>query len=262
MPWRRSRTPPTSSGRWGRTGAEEAEQAAGGPARAADRGLVLGRRPTRAATSPSPSTGTGLPSTASAPTWATCSAPARSPPRRPPPWRPRSRVRSCSTPSGCAPSAAATAASTRSATTPGSIWTHDTAIVALGLAREGHTARRPPRWSRAAARLGGGLRLPLARALLGRADDGPSLALPGLLPAAGVVGGLRGRARHGGPGAARPTARAGCGSSPPRPAPFGALSGSRACGFRGHAFSVAVEPDGAALVTGLPHGSRCPWRSA
>jgi glycogen debranching enzyme len=50
----------------------------------------------------------------------------------------------------------------------------------------------------------------------------------------------------------RPDGAGGLRVEPPRRAPFGAVrvEGLR---FRGHSFSVEAGPDGAALVTGLPH---------
>ena len=62
----------------------------------------------------------------------------------------------------------------------GSIWTHDTAITS-GAWPATATPPRPPGGPRA-ARLRGGVRLPLARALLRPPDDGAARALPGLVP--------------------------------------------------------------------------------
>ena len=126
----------------------------------------------------------------------------------------------------------------------GSIWTHDTAIVALGLMREGHREEAAT----------------VARALLdsaeafdyrwpelysGRADDGTPLALPGLLPAAGVVGCLRGRAGGGGPGAAARWA----GRAPGRAA--------ASCPLRRRPGRGAALPRARLLGGGRP-GRRCP----
>ena len=73
----------------------------------------------------------------------------------------------------------------------GSVWTHDTAICAWGLMREG---RREEAGLVAAqpARLGRGIRLPLARAVRRVRDARPARAVPGLVPAAGVVRRVRG----------------------------------------------------------------------
>ena len=151
------------------------------------------------------------------------------------PWRPRSRGRRCSTGSGSAPSAAPTAGSTRSATTRAPSGPTTPRSAAWGLAREGHTAGGQPR-GQGAARLGGGLRLPLARALLrvrmmGRPSPYPASCRPQAWSAASagvlvsVALGLR-------------TDRAGgLVVSPPRPAPFGALT-SRACGSRARSSGV------------------------
>lgn len=132
----------------------------------------------------------------------------------------------------------------------GSIWTHDTAIAALGLMREGHREE-------AAA---------LARALLDSAEafdyrwpelyaGEPMMGGPAPYPAscrpqawsaasAGVLVTVALGLRPDGAGGLR--------VEPPSRAPFGTVrvEGLR---FHGHPFSVEAGPGGGALVTGLPH---------
>ena len=133
----------------------------------------------------------------------------------------------------------------------GSIWTHDTAITAWGLAREGHTAEA----SRVVRAL-----LDSAEAfdyrwpelysgvpMMGRPSPYPASCRPQAWSAASagvlvtVALGLR------------PDGAGGLVVSPPRPAPFGALhvEGLR---FRGQEFAVSVDADGQASVSGLPSG--------
>lgn len=133
----------------------------------------------------------------------------------------------------------------------GSIWTHDTAIAAWGLAREGHTAEA----SRVVRAL-----LDSAEAfdyrwpelysgvpMMGRPSPYPASCRPQAWSAASagvlvtVALGLR------------PDGAGGLVVSPPRPAPFGAVhvEGLR---FRGHEFAVSVDADGQASVSGLPSG--------
>jgi glycogen debranching enzyme len=133
----------------------------------------------------------------------------------------------------------------------GSIWTHDTAITAWGLARDGHTAEASRvvralvdsaeafdyRWPE----------LYSGRPMMGRPSPYPASCRPQAWSAASagvlvaVALGLR------------PHRSGGLVVDPPRPSPFGALrvEGLR---FRGHEFTVAVDRDGGATVTGLPDG--------
>jgi glycogen debranching enzyme len=131
----------------------------------------------------------------------------------------------------------------------GSIWTHDSAIVALGLMREGHREEAAT----------------VARALLDSAEafdyrwpelysGEPMMGRPAPYPAscrpqawsAASAGVLVAVALG-----LRPDGQGGLRVEPPRRAPFGAVrvEGLR---FRGHAFSVEAGLDGGALVTGLP----------
>ena len=131
----------------------------------------------------------------------------------------------------------------------GSVWTHDTAIVAWGLAREGHRSVAG-RVARALLDAGEafGYRYPELYSglpLLGRPAPYPASCLPQAWSAASaavlvtVALGLR------------PDGRGGLLVNPPATAPFGAVTvhGLR---FHGHPFSVQAGRDGSALVTGLP----------
>ena len=131
----------------------------------------------------------------------------------------------------------------------GSIWTHDTAIAAWGLAREGHRAAAG-RVARALLDAGEafGYRYPELYSglpLLGRPAPYPASCLPQAWSAASaavlvtVALGLR------------PDGGGGLLVTPPPTAPFGAVTvhGLR---FHGHPFSVQAGHDGTALVTGLP----------
>jgi glycogen debranching enzyme len=131
----------------------------------------------------------------------------------------------------------------------GSIWTHDTAIAAWGLAREGHRAAAG-RVARALLDAGEafGYRYPELYSglpLMGRPAPYPASCLPQAWSAASaavlvtVALGLR------------PDGSGGLVVTPPSTAPFGAVTvhGLR---FHGHPFSVQAGHDGTALVTGLP----------
>ena len=131
----------------------------------------------------------------------------------------------------------------------GSIWTHDTAIAAWGLAREGHRAVAG-RVARAVLDAGEafGYRYPELYSglpLMGRPAPYPASCLPQAWSAASaavlvtVALGLR------------PDGRGGLLVTPPPTAPFGSVTvhGLR---FHGHPFSVQAGRDGSALVTGLP----------
>ena len=133
----------------------------------------------------------------------------------------------------------------------GSIWTHDTAIAALGLSKESHTTEA----------------VTLARALLNSAEafdyrwpelysGQPMMGRPTPYPAscrpqawsAASVGALVTVALG-----LRPDGRGGLVLDPPRPTPFGALrvSGLR---FRGQEFAVSVTTDGVTTIEGLAAG--------
>ncbi len=131
----------------------------------------------------------------------------------------------------------------------GSIWTHDTAIAAWGLAREGHRALAG-RVARALLDAGEafGYRYPelySGQPLMGRPAPYPASCLPQAWSAASaavlvtVALGLR------------PDGSGGLLVTPPATAPFGSVTvhGLR---FHGHPFSVQAGRDGSALVTGLP----------
>jgi glycogen debranching enzyme len=132
----------------------------------------------------------------------------------------------------------------------GSIWTHDTAIAAWGLARDGHRAQSCAvaqallnsaeafdyRWPE----------LYSGQPMMGRPSPYPASCRPQAWSAASagtlvtVALGLRADAQAN-------TLRV----APARPAPFGALrvEGLR---FRGSTFAVDVDDEGATTVTGLP----------
>jgi glycogen debranching enzyme len=131
----------------------------------------------------------------------------------------------------------------------GSIWTHDTAIAAWGLMREGHREEAAT----------------VARALLDSAEafdyrwpelysGEPMMGRPAPYPAS-----CRPQAWSAASAAVlvtvalglRPDGVGGLEVAPPRTAPFGAVTvhGLR---FHGHPFSVQAGRDGTALVTGLP----------
>jgi glycogen debranching enzyme len=131
----------------------------------------------------------------------------------------------------------------------GSIWTHDTAIAALGLMREGHRDEAAT----------------VARALLDAAEafdyrwpelysGQPMMGRPAPYPAS-----CRPQAWSAASAAVlvtvalglQPDGSGGLLVTPPATAPFGAVSvhGLR---FHGHPFSVQTGRDGSALVTGLP----------
>ena len=253
MPCRPSSGGPTSSRRWVRT-----EPTGLGGAGLRDRvrrafWVDGASRAGPAATSRWRSTGRASPSTGSARTWATRSAraPSTPPRRRRSAHRHRRRlldtfgVRTLGTGNGgFNPIGYHT----------GSVWTHDTAIVALGLAREGLDRAGGARGA-VPGGLGRGLRLPVARALLRTAVAGPARALPRILSTAGLVGSL-GRGHP--DGRARPAGRPARGDParrPPHPAPFGAL---RVEGLRlgGVPFAVDVDRDGVVDVTGVPEEVR------
>ena len=84
----------------------------------------------------------------------------------------------------------------------GSVWPHDTAIVARGLSRAGSPRARRPSWPRQLLAAGRRVRRPAARAVRGlrRRRGRRAGGLPRRLPSAGVVGGRRGRAAAGGAG--------------------------------------------------------------
>ena len=145
------------------------------------------------------STATAGRSTASPPTWATCSAPACS--------RGRERVGGGCTWPGCGhrsasePSRRHSAGYNPGSYHVGSVWPHDTAIALLGLVRDGHRQEAVGAHRRAAGRRLSGSTSG-CRSCFGGDDDAD--ALPAVLPAAGL-------GRRGGPGdphrAARPGRR-------------------------------------------------------
>ena len=191
----------------------------------------------------------------SAPTWATCWAPA--------PWTPRRSPRVAATAHRAARCSArygiaharprTTAASTRSATTPVRCGPTTRRSARWGLMREGRRRGGGARGAQPAG-LGRAVRLPLARALrrLRRRSAGPRRTRPpagrrpgrpprprSLLSVA--LGFDAGRA--GGPLVLRPQ----------RPAPFGALT-IRGLRFAGHEFGVRCDADGNVEVLDPPPG--------
>jgi glycogen debranching enzyme len=131
----------------------------------------------------------------------------------------------------------------------GSIWTHDTAIAALGLSQEGLSAEAG-RVARALVAAGAAFdnRFPelyTGQPLLGRPAPYPASCVPQAWAAASV-GALVGVALGLAPDAPAGT----LGVNPARPLPFGALrvGGLR---FRGEPFTVEVNPDGDVSVDGV-----------